>query len=143
MGYRSMAQAQNVREQLILLSRVDVPITTTPRSNRDYYYNIRRALVAGNFMQVAYIESKGTYLTVKDNQVVAIHPSSVLDHKPKWITYAEFVLTSKNYVRTVTAIECDWLLQLAPHYYDLESFPRTEAKFELESAMKRIIRKEN
>lgn len=33
-------------------------------------------------MQVAHLQKQGHYLTAKDNQVVAIHPSSVLDNKP-------------------------------------------------------------
>ena len=32
--------------------------------------------------QVAHLQKQGHYLTAKDNQVVAIHPSSVLDSKP-------------------------------------------------------------
>lgn len=41
-------------------------------------------------------------------QIVSIHPSSVLDIKPPWVLYADFVLTSKNFIRTVTTIDCEW-----------------------------------
>lgn len=51
------------------------------------------------------MERSGHYLTVKDNQVVSIHPSSVLDNKPVWCMFEEFVLTSKNYIRTVTGVQ--------------------------------------
>ena len=84
------------------------------------------------FMQVAHLERTGHYLTVKDNQVVALHPSTVLQHKPEWCVYEEFVLTSKNYIRTVTDVKGDWLIELAPHYYDLKNFPQCEAKRALE-----------
>ena len=50
-------------------------------------------------------EKSGHYLTVKDNQVVQLHPSTCLDHKPDWVVYDEFVLTSKNYIRTVSDIK--------------------------------------
>ena len=57
-------------------------------------------------------------MTVKDMQVVAIHPSSVVDHKPDFCVYHEFVLTSRNYIRTVTEVrggvavrDCSRLLQ--------------------------------
>ena len=38
---------------------------------------------------------------VKTNfsQVVQLHPSTCLDHKPEWVLYNEFVLTTKNYIR--------------------------------------------
>ena len=74
---------------------------------------------------------KGCYLTVKDNQIVHIHPSSVLDRKPQWILYHEFVLTKKNYVRTCTEIKPEWLLNLAPDYYTMSNFPNCSAKREL------------
>ena len=53
-------------------------------------------------LQVAHLERTGHYLTIKDNQIVQLHPSTCLDHKPEWVLYNEFVLTTKNYVRTVT-----------------------------------------
>lgn len=46
--------------------------------------------------------------------------------------YNEFVLTTKNYIRTCTEVRGEWLLDLAPHYYDLSNFPACEAKRALE-----------
>jgi len=79
-------------------------------------------------MQVAHLERTGHYLTVKDNQVVALHPSTCLDDKPEWVLYNEFVLTTKNYIRTVTTIRGEWLVEVAKHYYDLDNFPECSAK---------------
>ena len=59
-----------------------MPLVSTDFESPDYYTNLRRCLSAGLFMQVAHLQKQGHYLTVKDNQVVAIHPSSVLDGKP-------------------------------------------------------------
>ena len=88
--------------------------------------------------QVAHLERTGHYLTDKDNQVVSIHPSSVLDQKPPWLVFEEFVLTSKNFVRTVTSVRVEWLAEIAPHYFDLSNFPECEAKTELESVFRRM-----
>jgi Oligonucleotide/oligosaccharide-binding (OB)-fold len=55
---------------------------STDFSSSDYYLNLKRCLAGGLFMQVAHLQKQGHYLTAKDNQVVAIHPSSVLDNKP-------------------------------------------------------------
>lgn len=51
--------------------------------------------------------------------MVALHPSAALDKTPDWVLYHEFVLTSKNFIRTVTAVRGEWLVEIAPHYYDL------------------------
>lgn len=37
--------------------------------------------------------------------MVQLHPSTCLDHRPEWVIYNEFVLTTKNYIRTVTDIK--------------------------------------
>ena len=93
------------------------------------------------FMQVAYRQRSGGYLTVKDNQAVTLHPSTDVKGKPEWVMYEEFVLTSKNYIRTCTVTNVDWLVSVAPHYYDLSNFPECEAKGELEAAYRRAARR--
>jgi pre-mRNA-splicing factor ATP-dependent RNA helicase DHX15/PRP43 len=133
LNHRSLMAADNVRQQLVrIMKRFDLPLVSPEFTSADYYINIRKALVSGFFMQVAHLERTGHYLTVKDNQVVALHPSTCLDHKPEWCLYNEFVLTSKNYIRTVTDIRGEWLIEIAPHYYDLRNFPNCEAKRKLE-----------
>jgi pre-mRNA-splicing factor ATP-dependent RNA helicase DHX15/PRP43 len=133
-NYRSIQSADNVREQLSrILVKLHVPIVSGD------YNNIRKCLTNGLFMQVAHLQKQGHYLTVKDQQVVAIHPSSVLDNKPAFILFQDFVLTSRNFVRTVSAVRLDWLVELAPHYYDLANWPEGETKTELERAYRGMM----
>ncbi|KAI3413612.1 Pre-mRNA-splicing factor ATP-dependent RNA helicase ddx-15 [Globodera pallida] len=123
-NYRALKNADDVRMQLAkIMDKFNLKRVSTDFNSRDYYINIRKALVAGFFMQVAHLEKSGHYVTIKDNQLVNLHPSSVLDHKPEWALYNEFVLTTKNYIRTVTDVRPEWLIQMAPTYYDLNSFP--------------------
>jgi len=130
---RSMKAAESVREQLKrTMERLNIIMASSDFDDKEYYVNIRKCLVSGFFMQVAHLEKSGHYLTIKDNQVVALHPSSNLTTKPEWVLYHEFVLTSKNFVRTVTQVRGEWLIDIAPHYYDTSSFPKSEAKTQLE-----------
>lgn len=113
LSLRSLQAADNVRLQLQrIMEREEIELVSTPFEDKKYYENIRRALVAGFFMQVAKKESQGKnmYITVKDNQNVLLHPSTVLGYDAEWVLYNEFVLTTKNYVRTVTSIKPEWLL---------------------------------
>lgn len=138
-NYRSLKSADNVRQQLArIMDRFNLKRTSTEFTSKDYYINIRKALVEGFFMQVAHLERTGHYLTIKDNQIVQLHPSTCLDHKPDWVIYNEFVLTTKNYIRTVTDVKPEWLLKLAPQYYDLNNFPSCEAKRQLENLQARL-----
>ncbi|PAA76825.1 hypothetical protein BOX15_Mlig000835g4, partial [Macrostomum lignano] len=105
-NFRSLKAADNVRTQLSrIMDRFSLRRSSTDFSSREYYINIRKALVAGFFMHVAHLERTGHYLTVKDNQNVQLHPSTCLDRKPEWVIYNEFVLTTKNYIRTCTDIK--------------------------------------
>ncbi|CAH8558213.1 unnamed protein product [Heterobilharzia americana] len=138
-NFRSLKSADNVRVQLSrIMDRFSLRRSSTDFTSRDYYINIRKALVSGFFMQVAHLERTGHYLTVKDNQVVQLHPSTVIDHKPEWVLYNEFVLTTKNYIRTVTEVKPDWLVRIAPQYYDMSNFPDCEARRILERIVHRI-----
>lgn len=135
---RSMRSAESVREQLKrTMERIEITMVSTDFHDKEYYPNIRKCLVAGFFMQVAHLEKSGHYLTIKDNQVVALHPSTSMAHKPEWVVYNEFVLTSKNFVRTVTQVRGEWLVDIAPNYYSLSEFPKSEARTQLERILKR------
>lgn len=142
LSYRSLQQADNVRLQLKrIMEREEVELLSTPFEDKKYYENIRRALVSGFFMQVAKKDSSGkTYVTVKDNQSVLLHPSTVLGQDSEWVIYNEFVLTSKNYIRTVTAVKPEWLLDIAENYYDVENFPKGEVKTSLERVKRKMER---
>ncbi|KAM3723719.1 Pre-mRNA-splicing factor ATP-dependent RNA helicase [Dirofilaria immitis] len=132
-NYRALKNADNVRTQLArIMDKFSLKRISTDFKSKDYYINIRKALVAGFFMQVAHLERSGHYITVKDNQLVQLHPSTVLDHKPEWALYNEFVLTTKNFIRTVTDVKPEWLVQMAPQYYDMATFPECDAKKKLQ-----------
>jgi pre-mRNA-splicing factor ATP-dependent RNA helicase DHX15/PRP43 len=82
-NFRSLQSADSIREQLArIMRKLSLPLNSTDFNSSEYYVNLRRCLSSGLFMQVAHLQKQGHYLTVKDNQVVAIHPSSVLDYKP-------------------------------------------------------------
>ena len=60
------------------MERYEIDLVMT-QDERRLWTNIRKALVCGFFMQVAHKEGeKNAYLTVKDNQVVQLHPSCML-----------------------------------------------------------------
>jgi pre-mRNA-splicing factor ATP-dependent RNA helicase DHX15/PRP43 len=140
---RSMINAANVRRQLLgIMQKLGLPIISSDRKGDGSFAftDIRKALTAGMFMQTAYRQRTGEYLTAKDNQAVSIHPSSVINSRPEWVIFEEFALTTKSFIRTVTVTNVDWLVEIAPHYFDLENFPECEAKGELEQAYARLAR---
>ena len=127
-----MKSADNVRAQLVSqMNQLGYKIELSPKRPKEYLNKIKKSIVSAFFMQVAHKEKAGHYMTVRDNQIVLIHPSTAIDHKPEWVVYHEFVLTSKNYIRTISEINPKWLFEVSPDYYDLDEFSNNEIKKKL------------
>jgi len=114
---RAMGKARDVREQIEgLCERVEVEMS----SSVDDIEGICKALTSGYFYHAAKQSKGGEYKTVKQQHAVYVHPSSVLvkeeDH-PKWVLYHELTYTSKEYMRFIAPIKSEWLIEIAPHYY--------------------------
>ena len=121
LNHRHLRSAFDVRDQLkTIIEKLDVfvkdqiPIKPNPIA-------IKKCLLAGYFTQIALIQKNNVYLTVKDSQVVVIHPSSILNYKPEYVLYHELVLTKKNYMRTVMEVKPSWLFEIAPQYFRPET----------------------
>lgn len=142
---RFMRNADHVRSQLfkIMKRRNFILNQAEDTSERSYLNKIKRALLSAFYQQVAFKTGRGgQYITCKDQQAVVIHPSCGMNHYPQWVFYNEFVYTKKQYIRTCSATKGDWLLELAPHYFDMDNFPAGDCKNELMSlTRKRAKRK--
>jgi len=79
---------------------------------------ICKAITAGFFYHTAKITKSLDYRTVKNPQTVHIHPSSSLHQtNPRWVVYHELVFTTKEFMRQIVEIKSEWLVEIAPHYY--------------------------
>lgn len=82
---------------------------------------LRRALCFGYFLQAAFFNAKlGFYQTLVGSTTVHIHPSSVLfthRKKPALILYNSVVRTSKEYMKDISVIHEDWLIDAAPMFF--------------------------
>lgn len=112
---RSLKRAQDVRKQLVvIMDRFNLDIVSAGKN----YVKIRKAIVSGFFVHAAKKDPQEGYRTLVDGQQVFIHPSSSLFHaQPEWVVYHEVVLTTKEYMREVMAIESKWLVELAPRFF--------------------------
>ncbi|XP_049934854.1 pre-mRNA-splicing factor ATP-dependent RNA helicase DEAH1-like isoform X2 [Nymphaea colorata] len=115
---RSMKRARDIRDQLQgLLERVEIELTSNP----NVLDPIKKAITSGFFLNSAKLQKFGVYRTVKNTQTALIHPTSGLAQVlPRWVIYHELVLTTKEYMRQVTEVKPEWLVEIAPHYYQLK-----------------------
>ncbi|KAK9845793.1 hypothetical protein WJX81_002540 [Elliptochloris bilobata] len=123
---RSMKRARDVREQLLgLMDRVEVQLVSNPGDHDA----VRKAVCAGYFYHTARRQKTDSYRTVKNPQTVDIHPSSGLrEVLPRWVVYHELVLTSKEFMRTVSEIKPGWLVEIAPHLYSKKELDDPSAR---------------
>lgn len=112
---KSLQRCRDIRDQLVkLMERVDIDLVSNPSQTE----TIKKCLTAGFFYHTARMQKGGNYKTIKNQQTVHIHPSShVSETLPKWVVYHELVYTSKEYMRTVSEIKPQWLVEVAPHFY--------------------------
>ena len=115
---RNIKKARDIREQLEgLCERVEIDPTV---SCGDDIEAPLKSMTAGFFYNVAKLGRTGEYQTVKQQKTVYIHPSSVLakdEEPPRWVTYFELAFTTKEFMRQVAPIKGEWLVEIAPHYY--------------------------
>lgn len=125
--YKSLVRARNVRDQLErLCGRVEILVKSKndviERDEKNLTTDIEKAIVSGYFPNAAKLSKNGDgYRSLKKNQSVYIHPSSVLfklKPPPKLLIYHELVLTSKEFMRNCIPIQQKWLTELAPHYFN-------------------------
>ncbi|KZV26108.1 putative pre-mRNA-splicing factor ATP-dependent RNA helicase [Dorcoceras hygrometricum] len=119
---RSLRRTQDVRKQL--LSIMDKHGLDVVSAGNDFT-KICKAVAAGFFFNAARRDPEGGYRTLVDDQPVYLHPSSVVFHRqPDWVIYHELIMTTKVYIRDVTIINPEWLVELAPRLFKLPNSTR-------------------
>ncbi|KAG9047076.1 DEAH-box ATP-dependent RNA helicase prp43 [Tulasnella sp. UAMH 9824] len=110
LNLRALQQAQNVRLQIQRIAeKFGFKLVSPQDVTKIKWTNVQKALVSGYFSQVAFnMGPRAKYATVKDNEVVYLHPSSGLDAHCDWVIFNEFVLTTQPYIRTVTEVRPEW-----------------------------------
>lgn len=84
---------------------------------------IRRCLTTGYFAHAARMQADGTFRTIDGGTTLNAHPSSLMfNRKADWVLFHEVMETnSKTYIRDISKIEKNWLLEYAPDFYQVKS----------------------
>lgn len=122
---RSMKRARDVRDQLTgLMERVEIDMVSHPEDHE----GIKKTITAGFFFNAAKLQRSGNYSTIKNKQTVHMHPQNGLaEVMPRCVVYNELVMTSKEFIRTVSEIKNEWLIEVAPHYYSKQDLSELTA----------------
>jgi ATP-dependent RNA helicase DHX8/PRP22 len=112
---RTLKRSSDIRKQLLgIMDRHKLDIITCGNQ----VAQVQKCILSGFFTKCAKRDAQEGYRTLVDQQVVFIHPSSaVFQRQPDWVIYHELVLTTKEYMREVIAIDPKWLIELAPNFF--------------------------
>ena len=74
------------------------------------------------------MQGLGEYVNVRTGMPCHLHPTSALfgmGYTPDYIVYHELVMTSKEYMQCVTAVDGHWLADLGPMFYSVKDSNKT------------------
>jgi ATP-dependent RNA helicase DDX35 len=130
-NFRSLIKAVDVRKQLkrtfrrlatVLEKNGAKAISMLSESNSTDHITIRKCLLYGFFTNVAHLQPDGSYKKINGDSSFSLHPSSILcSYPPEWVMFNEVVHTTREYMHDISQIEASWLLEVAPHYYKLNT----------------------
>ncbi|XP_046974340.1 probable ATP-dependent RNA helicase DHX35 [Vanessa cardui] len=122
-NYRVMEKAVEIRSSLEKLVKNHFKLKNKEYEGPDLGSGkcgrIMKAVVSGLFPQAAYLATDGSYRGVRGASL-HISPDSCLYHvqQPKWVVFASVQSSGdKTCMREMMAINQNWLLEVAPHYY--------------------------
>eukprot|EP01022_Parablepharisma_sp_SALTPOND_P023730 TRINITY_DN510_c0_g1_i1.p2 TRINITY_DN510_c0_g1~~TRINITY_DN510_c0_g1_i1.p2 ORF type:complete len:1087 (-),score=108.26 TRINITY_DN510_c0_g1_i1:5556-8816(-) len=83
---------------------------------------VRKVICSGYFHNAAKMKGIGEYLNLRTGIPCVLHPSSAiysLGYTPEYVVYHEVVMTTKEYMQVVTAIDPRWLAELGPMFFTI------------------------
>ncbi|XP_023646619.1 pre-mRNA-splicing factor ATP-dependent RNA helicase PRP16 [Paramormyrops kingsleyae] len=89
---------------------------------------IRKCICAAYFHHAAKLKGIGEYVNVRTGMPCHLHPTSSLfgmGYTPDYIIYHELVMTTKEYMQCVTAVDGEWLAELGPMFYSIKHAGKT------------------
>ncbi|KAK4842025.1 hypothetical protein QYF36_014434 [Acer negundo] len=117
---KSLRKAREVRSQLLdILKTLKIPLTTTGHN----FDIVRKAICSAYFHNAARLKGVGEYVNCRNGMPCHLRPDSAiygLGYTPEHVVYHELILTSKEYMQCVTAVEPHWLAELGPMFFSVK-----------------------
>lgn len=102
---KTLRRAKEVRDQLLdIMNKQKMPLVSCGTD----WDTIRKCICSGFFHQAARVKGIGEFLNLRTCVTMALHPTSALygiGHVPEYVVYHELLLTSKEYMSTVTSVD--------------------------------------
>ncbi|MED6274174.1 hypothetical protein CHARACLAT_013783 [Characodon lateralis] len=135
LSHSALRLAMVIRAELLeVMQRIELPVSPPAFGCQDNCTNIKRALISGFFLKVAYdVDGSGNYLLLTHRHVSHLHPFSSYccrqpcPSPPSWVLYHEFTISRDNCIRIASEVHPHMLVELAPQYF-LGNLPASDGK---------------
>jgi len=117
---KSLRRAKEVRDQLLDIMKLQNMEMISSGTDWDV---IRKCICSGYYHQAAKVKGIGEYINLRTSVTVQLHPTSALyglGFLPDYVVYHELILTSKEYMSTVTSVDPHWLADLGGVFYSVK-----------------------
>jgi pre-mRNA-splicing factor ATP-dependent RNA helicase DHX38/PRP16 len=119
--HKVMSKAREVLAQLVDIMRTQ---RLEHRSCGGQWDVVRQAICSSYFYNSARIKGIGEYVNMLTGLPAALHPASALyglGFSPDHVVYHELVLTTKEYMSCVTAVDGEWLASMGPMFFSIKT----------------------
>jgi pre-mRNA-splicing factor ATP-dependent RNA helicase DHX38/PRP16 len=117
---KGLRKAREVRSQLLdILKALKIPLTSCHME----WDVVRKAICSAYFHNSARLKGIGEYVNCRNGMPCHLHPSSALyglGYTPDYVVYHELVLTTKEYMQCVSAVDPQWLAELGPMFFSVK-----------------------
>ncbi|XP_047080870.1 pre-mRNA-splicing factor ATP-dependent RNA helicase DEAH7-like [Lolium rigidum] len=117
---KGLQKAREVRSQLLdILNALRIPLTPCCME----WDVVRKAICSAYFQNSAQLKGIGEYVNCQNGIPCHLHPSSALyglGYTPEYVVYHELVLTAKEYMQCVTAVDPQWLAKVGPMLFSVK-----------------------
>lgn len=121
---KALQRAREVRQQLLQIMRDTRMIPPNMESSSVCDWDGLRRCIAQGYAatKAGRMKSLTEYVNLRTGTPCLLHPSSALiglGFTPEYVVYHELLMTSKEYMNCVTAVDAEWLAAAAPMFYSL------------------------
>ncbi|KAJ1980930.1 Pre-mRNA-splicing factor ATP-dependent RNA helicase PRP16 [Dimargaris xerosporica] len=117
---KALHKAHEVRTQLLDIMKLQRMPYESCGTNWDV---VRKCICSAYFHHAAQQKGIGEYVNCRTGMPCHLHPTSALyglGYTPDYLVYHELVMTSKEYMQCVTAVDPYWLAELGPMFFSVK-----------------------
>jgi pre-mRNA-splicing factor ATP-dependent RNA helicase DHX38/PRP16 len=117
---KALRRAREIRQQIMDIMKFKQMKYISCGTDWDI---IRRCICSGYFHQAARVRTVGEYANIRTGLPCHLHPTSALyglGFLPDYVVYNELIVTSKEFMSTVTAVDPHWLAEFGSVFYTIK-----------------------